>query len=180
ALGGVLDQHPAALGAWHRSLDHDEPALAVGGNDAEILRGHTRIAVMAGHLLVLEDLAGILALPGRAMAAMRDRDAMGGAQAAEIVPAHDAREAAALAGAGDVDELASDEMLGRKLGAHLDEPVLRDAELDQLALRLDFRLGVMAAHRLSDVLHLDLAGAELDGGVAVLLRGAHGDDLAVV
>src|SRR6185312_386953 len=145
ALGGVLDQHPAALGAWHRSLDHDEPALAVGGNDAEILRGHTRIAVMAGHLLVLEDLAGILALPGRAMAAMRDRHAVGGAQAAEIVPAHDAREAAALGRADDVDKLPGQEMSGRELGADLDQPVLRHAELDQLALGLDLRLGEMAA-----------------------------------
>src|SRR5690606_9825869 len=36
----------------------------------------------------------------------------------------------------------------------------------------------MAAHRLAGVLGLGLAGAELDGGVAVLFLGAHGDDLA--
>src|SRR5690606_10447563 len=35
----------------------------------------------------------------------------------------------------------------------------------------------MAAHRLAGVLGLGLAGAELDGGVAVLFLGAHGDHL---
>ena len=49
-----------------------------------------------------------------------------------------------------------------------------------LLLRLDLRLGEVAAHRLGDVLDLGLADAELDGGVAVLLLGAHGHDLAVV
>ena len=56
-----------------------------------------------------------------------------------------------------------------------------DAELGDLALRLD--LGALAKwprSRLGDVLHLGLAGAELHGGIAVLLRGALRDDLAVV
>src|SRR6185437_14507621 len=105
ALGGIAHQDIAALGAGHGAFDHDEAALGVALDDAQILRGHAMVAVMARHLLVLEDLAGILALPGRAVAAMRDRDAVGGTQPAEIVPPHDARKAAALARAGDVDEL---------------------------------------------------------------------------
>src|SRR5229473_3514414 len=174
AFHRVLDQHVAAIGAGHRALDHDEAALAIGGDDAQILRGHALVAVMAGHLLVLEDLAGILALAGRAVAAVRDRDAVARAQAAEIVPPHDAGEAAALGRAGDVDELPGEEMRRRQLDADLEQRVLGHAELDELALRLDLRLGVVAAHGLGHVLDLGLADAELDGGVAVLLLGPHG------
>ena len=45
--------------------------------------------------------------------------------------------ALALVGAGDVDELAGDEVIDGELGADLDQVVGADAELDQLALRLD-------------------------------------------
>jgi hypothetical protein len=71
-------------------------------------------------------------------------------------------------------------MLGRELGADLEQPLLRHAELDELALGLELRLGEMTAHRLRDVLDLGRARAELDGGIAVLVLRAHGDDLAVV
>ena len=56
----------------------------------------------------------------------------------------------------------------------------RDAELHQLLLRLDLRLGKMTTLRLGDVLHLGLAVADLDGRVAVLFLGARGDDLHLV
>src|SRR5262249_55336803 len=143
-------------------------------NDTQVLRGDALVAVVAGHLLVLEDLAGILALAGGAVAAMRNGDAVARAQAAEIVAAGGARESAALGGADDIDELSRHEMFGRELGAHLDEPVLGDAELGELALRLELRLGEVAAHRLRHVLHLGLADAELKRGVAVLLLRALG------
>ena len=55
-----------------------------------------------------------------------------------------------------------------------------DAELGDLALRLDLGDGEMAALGLRDVLDLGLADAELEGGVAVLLLRAVGDHLAVV
>ena len=77
---------------------------------------------------------------------MRDRDAVGRAQAAEIVPLHAAGEALADAGAGDVDILAGDEMRRGDLGADLDQRVLGDAELGELRLGLDLGLGEMAAH----------------------------------
>ena len=67
-----------------------------------------------------------------------------------------------------------------ELGADLDQGVGIDPELDQLALRLDAGLGEMAAHRLGHVLHLDLADAELQRRVAVLLLGALRHHLAAV
>ena len=105
---------------------------------------------------------------------------MGGAAAAEILALHDALEALADRRAGHVDELADDEMIGGDLGADVDQVVRADAELGDLALRLDRGLGEMAAQRLRRVLDLAQADAELDGGVAVLLVRALRDDLAIV
>src|SRR4051812_26021906 len=59
-LHGIAHDDPAALGARHRALDHDQAAIDIGLHDAQIERGHFVDAHMAGHLLVLEGLAGIL------------------------------------------------------------------------------------------------------------------------
>src|SRR5262245_50682857 len=83
-LDRVAQRDPAALGARHRSLDVDEAALDIGLHHLEIERGDALDTEMAGHLLVLEGLARILAAAGRAMRAMRDRDAVRGAQPREI------------------------------------------------------------------------------------------------
>ena len=143
-------------------------------------RGDALVAHMAGHLLALEDLAGILALAGRAGNAVRQRIAVGGAAAAEIVALHDALEALAHRRAGDVDELADQEMIGGDLGADLDQIVGAHPELDHLALRLDLGLGEMPAQGIGRVLDLAQADTELDGGIAVLLGGALRDHLAIV
>ena len=105
---------------------------------------------------------------------------MRGAQAAEVPALHAAGEALAGGGARDVDELAGDEVVGRDLGADRDERVVGDAELGELALRLDLGDGETAALGLRDVLHLGLADADLQRGVAVLVLGAVGDHLALV
>ena len=55
-----------------------------------------------------------------------------------------------------------------------------DAEFRQLLARLDFGLGELAALGLAGVLGLGKAGAELDGGIAVLFLGASADDGAAV
>src|SRR5215212_897066 len=60
-LYSVAHRDPAALGAGHRALDHDEAALDVGLHDAEIQRSDAIGAHVARHLLVLEGPAGILA-----------------------------------------------------------------------------------------------------------------------
>src|SRR5690606_2334014 len=101
-----------------------------------------------------EHLAGVLALAGRTGDAVRQRVAVGGATAAEIVALHDALETLAGRGAGDVDLLAGDEVIDGDLGADIEQVLGRNAELCDLRLRLDRGGGEMATQRLRRVLHL--------------------------
>ena len=130
-----MTQPPLAPGTAPRIMQ--QAALDVGLDDDEVLRRDALVAHVAGHLLALEHLAGVLALTGRAVRAVADRDAVRGAQTAEVPALHGALEALALARARHVDELAGDEVVGRDLGADLDHVLGRDAELGELALRLD-------------------------------------------
>ena len=70
---------------------------------------------------------------------------MRGAQTAEVPALHGALETFALVGARHVDELAGDEVVGGDLGAHLDDVIGADPELDELALRLDLGHGESSA-----------------------------------
>src|SRR5580704_8824113 len=94
-LHRVAHGDPATLDARHRAFDQDEAALDVGLHDFEIEGGDAVDAEMAGHFLVLEGLAGILAAAGRTDRAVRDRDAVAGAQSAEIPALHAAGPALA-------------------------------------------------------------------------------------
>src|SRR5215470_10112631 len=87
-LHGIAHGDPAAIVAGHRALDQDQATLDVGLHHLEIERGDALDTQVPGHLLVLEGLAGILAAAGRAVRAVRDRHAVGGAKAAEIPPLH--------------------------------------------------------------------------------------------
>src|SRR5205085_3914923 len=104
-LHGIADRDPATLRTWHRALDQDEAAFHVGLHDLEIERGDSVDPHVAGHLLVLEGLAGVLAAAGRTDRAVRDRHTVRGAQPAEVPALHAAREALADRGAGHVDIL---------------------------------------------------------------------------
>src|SRR6185437_7757049 len=106
---------------------------------------------MPRHLLVLEGLSWGLALSRRAVAAVRDRDAVAGAQAAKIVPLHRAGKPLADADADHIDTLAGDKMPRGDLGAGFEERVVGDAEFGEPRLRLDLCLGKMATLRLRDV-----------------------------
>src|SRR6185437_5759462 len=123
-LDGVAYPDPATLGAGHGAFDQNQAALDVGLHHAQIERGDAIDAHMAGHLLVLPGLAGVLAAAGRTDRAVRDRHAVGGPQTAEIPALHAAGEALTDRGAGDVDELADDEMVRLDLGADRDQRVL--------------------------------------------------------
>src|SRR4029077_17641140 len=103
-----------------------------------------RAAHVAARLLPLEGLPRILPLPVRTEAAMRHRDAVRRAQAAEIVPLHAAGKPFADTGAGDVDMLAGEKMRRGNLRSDVDQRILGDAEFGQLCLRLDLGLGKMA------------------------------------
>ncbi len=179
-LDRVLDQQPAALVPGNRSLDEDQAALDVGRDDLEVLLRALAVAHVARHLLVLEHLARILALTGRAERAVRDRDAVRRAQAAEIPALHAALEALTDRVAGDVDELARDEVVGRQRRAGVEQRIFGHAELGNMGLGLDLGGGEVAALGLGRVLGLLGAGAKLDGDIAVALARPLRHDLAVL
>src|SRR3954470_14627610 len=178
-LHGVAHRDPAALGAGHRAFDHDEAALDVGLHDAQIQRGDAVGTHVSGHLLVLEGLAGILAAAGRPNRAMRDRHAVRGAQAAEVPALHAAREALADRGAGNVDILPDQKMVGRDLGADRDHRVIADAEFGDGALGLHLCHREAAALGLAHVLHLAGAGTELQRDITIFFLAAMCHDLAL-
>ena len=124
---------------------------------------------MAWHLLVLEHLARILPIAGRADAAVADRDAVRGSQAGEIPPLHATGIALTHRGAGHIDILAGDEMIDGDLGTDFDQVVCRNPKLLKLPLRLDFGHREMTAIGLGQALDLGRAGAKLERGIAVLL-----------
>src|SRR6202011_4451972 len=136
-LHGIAHRDPAALGAGNGALDKDQAALNVGLHHAQIERGDAIDAHMAGHLLVLEGLAGILTSTGRTDRAMRYRHTVGGAKSAEIPALHAAGKTLTDRGAGDIDELPDHEMIGLNFGAHRDQRIFRHPELGDLSLWLD-------------------------------------------
>src|SRR5438128_4322260 len=162
-LDGIAHGDPAAVVAGDRALDQDEAALDVGLHHLEIERGDAIDAHVAGHLLVLEGLAGILPTAGRAMRAVRDRDAVGRAQATEVPALHRAGEALADRRAGDVDELPDNEMVGGDFSADRDQLILLHAEFGELTLGLDLGRREIAAVGFVHVVALAHAGPELDG-----------------
>src|SRR5258705_8993982 len=178
-LDGIAHGNPAAVVAGDCALDQDEAAIDVGLHHLEIERGNAIDTHVAGHLLVLKGLAGILATASRAVRAVRDRDAVGGAQATEVPALHRTGEALADRGAGDVDELPDNEMVGGDLSADRDELVLLHAELGELALGLDLGRCEIAAVGFVHVVDLAYAGPELNGHIAVLVLGAMRNNLAV-
>src|SRR4030088_3013008 len=138
-LHGIAHRDPSALGAGNGAFDEDQAALNVGLHHAQIERGDAIDTHVTENLLVLEGLAGILTSTGRTDRTMRDRDAVGGAQTAEIPALHAAGKTLTDRGAGDVDELADHEMIRLNFGAHRDQRVFRHAKLGNLPLGLDLR-----------------------------------------
>jgi hypothetical protein len=72
----------------------------------QVLLGALTVAHVAGHLLVLEDAARILAVTGRTVGTVADRHAVGGAHTAEAPALHRTGKALALRVARHVDQLA--------------------------------------------------------------------------
>src|SRR6478735_6353929 len=176
-LHRVLDGQPATLVTRNRTLDEQQAALGVRANDFKVLLGAVARAHVPGHLLVLEDAARILAVAGRAVRTVRDRNAVRRAEAAEVPALHGAGEALALRHARNVDHLAGDEVIGRNRRADIEESILGDAEFDHTSLGLDFGLAESRALRLGDILGLGRTGAQLDSGIAVAIHLAATDDL---
>src|SRR6202011_6017750 len=171
-LHGIAHRDPAALGAGNGALDQDQAALNVGLHHAQIERGDAIDAHMTGHLLVLESLAGVLTSAGRTDRTMRHRNTVGGAKSAEIPALHATGKTLTDRRAGDIDELADHEMIGLDFSADRDQRVFRDAELGDLALRLDLGDSELAAFRLRQINGLAGARSELQRDVTVLLGRA--------
>src|SRR6185369_16073701 len=146
-------------------------------DDFEILLRALAVAHMAGHLLVLEHAARILAVAGRTMGTVADRDAVRRAHAAEAPALHGARKALALGVAAHVDQLAGDEMVGRNLCADIEQRILGHPEFDEERLGLNLGLREMAALRLGDILGFRDARTQLNGYIAVAVQFATRDDL---
>src|SRR4051795_3420489 len=179
-LDRVADGQPAALVARNRALDEQQAPDRIGPDDLEVLLRAIARAHVPGHFLVLEHAARILAVAGRTMRAVRDRNAVGGAQTAEAPALHRAGKALALRHAGNIDQLARNEVIGADMCAHVEQRIVGDAEFDDPNFRLDLGLAEGDALRLGDVLCLRLASAELNCGIAVAVRLTAADDLQVV
>src|SRR6201998_1037701 len=178
-LHGIAHRDPSALGAGNGAFDEDQAALNIGLHDAQIERGDAIDTHVTGHLLVLEGLAGILTSAGRTDRTMRYRHTVGGAKAAEIPPLHAAGKALADRRAGDIDELADNEMIGLNFSADRDQRVFRHAEFGDLALGLDLGDRELAAFRLRQINGLARARTELQRDITVLLGRAVTQHLAV-
>src|SRR5947209_11078269 len=116
ALHRIAHINPAAAMAGHCAFDEDQPARDIGLHDAQVLRRHALDTHMPGHFFVLERLARVLTSAGRTMRAMRDRHTVRGTQTAEVPALHWAGKALADRRAGDIDELARNEVIGGDLG----------------------------------------------------------------
>src|SRR3954453_19272233 len=179
-LDRVADGQPAALVAWDRALDEQQAADRIGTDDLEVLLGAIARAHVSRHFLVLEHAAGILAVAGGTVRSVRDGHAVGRAETAEAPALHRSGEALALGHAGNIDQLAWNEVIGADVRADVEQSIVGDAELDDPYFRLDLGLAEGDALRLGNVLRLRLASAKLHGGIAVAVRFTAADDLHVV
>src|SRR4029077_18461306 len=130
--------------------------------------GACRVAEMARHALALENVRRALVLAGRAGYAVRNRVAVRGVLAAEVVALDDAGETLADGHALHVDLLADLEDLDADLAADLEvgELVGLSPEFAQRAAGFDRGLGEVTLHRGVDAVRAALAERDLHGGIA--------------
>src|SRR5262245_55283437 len=118
------EEDEPAVGAGDGAADDDEMVLAVDADDLEVPDGDALGAVAASHAQALLGTA-VAAVAGvranRAALPFALLDAVAGAEAAEVVSLDDARRAAALRRAGDINVLdVLEDLGGGQDGADLD------------------------------------------------------------
>src|SRR4029077_20011845 len=126
--------------------------------------GACRVAEMARHALALENVRRALVLAGRAGYAVRNRVAVRGVLAAEVIALDDAGEAFADRHALHVDALADLEDradVELRAGLEIGELLGLGAKLPQHAPRLDRSLGEVAGERLRHARSAALAEGDL-------------------
>ena len=175
----ISTQPPLAPGTAPRTRIRPRPSSV--RDHLQVLSGHPVIAQVPGHLLALEDLAGVLAVTGRTMGTMADRHAVAGPETAKVVPLHGTRKALTNRGPDNVDILPGHKVRRRTAPTRLRSPNPRETR-NSASFRLGSTLALAKCPRMAtaDVLDLGLAEAELNGIVAVALIGPHIDDLAAV
>src|SRR5690606_9160866 len=164
---GGADQDDSTLGAGNSALDEQQAGLGVDGVDREVLRGVLDGTHATGHPHALEDATRGRGPADRARLAVVAVLTVGRTDTGEVVALHDTSGALALGGRGDVDLRARLEHLSGDLLAQLVAGRIRGAQLDQVTARRDAGLLEVARVRLVDLAGIDLAEADLDGGVAV-------------
>src|SRR3546814_13444159 len=91
-LHRIANHQPATLLARDRALDEDEAALDVGADAVQILLGAVVRAHVASHLLVFEDASRVLALTGRTIGTVADRQPCDAAHPAQTpAPQHNGK-----------------------------------------------------------------------------------------
>ena len=176
----IAQQHPATFSTGYRAFNHYKTALNIGFDHGEVLRGYTHITHVTGHFLALENLTRILTLPGRAVAPVRDRHTVRGAQTAKIMPLHGTGKTLTDGNARSINMLAFHEVIGGELGADINHVFRRHAKLGQTALRLNLGARKMPARGFGGAFDLGKTGTQLNGSVAVLVFGALGHNLTAV
>ena len=169
-----------ALGAGDGAVDEQVALLGVDAPDLEVLDRALDVPHATSHAQALEDASGGGAGADGAGLAVVAVGTVGGGDTSEAVTLHDAREALALGGAGDVDELADLEGVGREFLAGLVLAGQGGTDLGDVAAGGDAGLVEVALEGLGELALVDLAVGQLEGLVAVVLDGADlGDDVLV-
>lgn len=120
------------------------------------------VAHLPCHLLILEHLAGVLSLSGRADVAVLQRAAVRGRHASEIPPEHCARKPVPPRIARHIHVLAGREVPNRKHVADWEHIFWCHRELEQLHLGRDVRLDKMPDLRLFQALQVLLSAPDLN------------------
>src|SRR5262249_4134126 len=114
-LDRIAHHDPTAFGTGHGALNQNEAALGISLHDAQIEGGDALDTQVPGHLFVLEGFARILPAAGASDRAMRNRNAVRGAQAAEVPALHTAGKTLTDRCAGHINELADYEVISGDL-----------------------------------------------------------------
>ena len=110
--------------------------------------------------------------------AVNEVSTVGGVVAFEVVTLHDAGEALALSGADDVDQVTGFERVGRDLLADRVAGDVGEAQLDELVAGGHAVLGEVTGLGLVELSGIPIADRDLNGAVAIGLRGLDLDDAA--
>jgi hypothetical protein len=101
-------------------------------------------------------------------------------QPAEIMPLHRTGKTASDRGAGCIDKLSFDKMIGCDFGSNIDQIVRRNPELDHLAGGFHFGDGKLTAIGTGDIFDLCTACAKLQCRITILIVRAMGNDPALI